>query len=69
MFDAHYASSTIFRRDAHSPQRIGGLLTGVACEASCTHEIATEFRAAMERAIRDYVAEIEMSGGGTVGTA
>ena len=39
-------------------QRIGGLLTDVACEAGCTHEIATEFRAAMEQAIRDYVAEI-----------
>jgi hypothetical protein len=48
-------------------QRIGGLLTDVACEAGCTHEIATEFRAAMEQAIRDYVAEIEASGGGTVG--
>jgi hypothetical protein len=47
-------------------QRIGGLLTDVACEAGCTHEIATEFRAAMEQAIRDYVAEIEASGGGTV---
>jgi hypothetical protein len=47
-------------------QRIGGLLTDVACEAGCTHEIAIEFRAAMEQAIRDYGAEIEASGGGTV---
>ena len=50
-------------------QRIGGLLTGVACDAGCTHEVAYEFSAAMRRAIRDYVGEIEASGGGTVGTA
>jgi hypothetical protein len=50
-------------------QRIGGLITDVACEAGCTHEMALQFSAVMERVIRDYVAEIEMSGGGTVGTA
>ena len=50
-------------------QRIGGLITDVACEASCTHEMALEFGTALEQVIRDYVAEIEMSGGGTVGTA
>ena len=50
-------------------QRIGGLITDVACEAGCTHEMALEFGAALEQVIRDYVAEIEMSGGGTVGTA
>ena len=50
-------------------QRIGGLIIDVACEARCTHEMALEFGAALEQVIRDYVAEIEMSGGGTVGTA
>jgi hypothetical protein len=50
-------------------QRIGGLIADVASEASCTHEMALEFGAALEQVIRDYVAEIEMSGGGTVGTA
>jgi hypothetical protein len=50
-------------------QRMGILLTEVAREAGCTHEKAREFGAAMEQAIRDYVAEIEASGGGTVGTA
>ena len=47
-------------------QRMGILLTEVAQEAGCTHEIAIEFRATMEQAIRDYGAEIEASGGGTV---
>jgi hypothetical protein len=50
-------------------QRMGVLLTEVAQEAGCTHEMAHEFGDAMEQAIRDYVAEIEASGGGTVGTA
>ena len=50
-------------------RRMGILLTEVALEAGCTHEQAHEFGAAMEQTIRDYVAEIEASGGGTVGTA
>jgi hypothetical protein len=50
-------------------RRMGVLLTEVAREAGCTHEMATEFGDAMEQAIRDYVAEIELSGGGTIGTA
>jgi hypothetical protein len=50
-------------------QRIGSLLTDVACEAGCTHEMALQFSAAMERVIRNYVAEIEVSGGEPVGTA
>jgi hypothetical protein len=50
-------------------RRIGGLLTDVPCEAGCTREMALEFDAAMEQVICDYVAEIEASGGGTVGTA
>jgi hypothetical protein len=50
-------------------RRMGGLLTEVAREAGCTHKMAREFGNAMEDAIRDYVAEIEASGGGTVGTA
>jgi hypothetical protein len=50
-------------------QCIGGRITNVACEGGCTHEMALEFGTAMERVIRDYVAEIEASGGGTVGTA
>ena len=50
-------------------RRMGSLLTEVAREAGCTHEMALEFGDAMEQAIRDYVAEIEASGGGTVGTA
>ena len=50
-------------------QRMGVLLTEVAQEAGCSHEMALEFGDAMEQAIRDYVAEIEASGGGTVGTA
>jgi hypothetical protein len=50
-------------------QRMGVLLTEVAQEAGCCHEMALEFGNAMEQAIRDYVAEIEASGGGTVGTA
>ena len=48
---------------------MGSLLTEVAHEAGCTHEMAREFGNAMEQAIRDYVEEIEASGGGTVGTA
>ena len=50
-------------------RHMGSLLTEVAREAGCTHEMAREFGNAMEQAIRDYVAEIEASGGGTVGTA
>ena len=43
---------------------MGILLTEVAQEAGCTHEMALEFGDAMEQAIRDYVSEIEASGGG-----
>ena len=50
-------------------QCMGSLLTEVAREAGCTHEMAHEFGAAMEQTIRGYVSEIEASGGGTVGTA
>jgi hypothetical protein len=50
-------------------QRMGILFTEVARHAGCTHEMAREFGAAMEQAVRDYVAEIEASGGGTAGTA
>jgi hypothetical protein len=50
-------------------QRIGSLLAAVASEVGCTHEMAREFGATMEQAIRDSVAEIEASGGGTAGTA
>jgi hypothetical protein len=50
-------------------QRMGVLLTEVAQEAGCTHEMAREFGEVMKQAIRDYVLEIEASGGGTVGTA
>ena len=50
-------------------QRMGILLTEMAREASCTPELALEFGTALEQVIRDYVAEIEASGGGTVGTA
>jgi hypothetical protein len=50
-------------------QRIGGLLTNVACEAGCSREMAFKFEAAMEQVIYDYVAEIEASGARTSGTA
>jgi hypothetical protein len=50
-------------------RHMGSLLTEVAHEAGCTHEMAREFGNAAEQAIRDYVKEIEASGGGTVGTA
>ena len=50
-------------------RHMGLLLTEVACVARCMHEKARKFGAAMEQVIRDYVAEIEVSGGGTVGTA
>jgi hypothetical protein len=50
-------------------QRMGVLLTEIALEAGCTREQAHEFGAAMEQIIRDFVSEIEASGGGTVGTA
>ena len=49
--------------------RMGILLTEVAKETGCTRELALEFGSAMEQVVRDYVAEIEASGGGTVGTA
>jgi hypothetical protein len=50
-------------------QRMGILLTEIALEAGCTRGQACEFGATMEQTIRDYVAEIEASGGGTAGTA
>ncbi len=50
-------------------QRMRVLLTEVAQEAGCAHEMALEFGGAMEPAIRDYVAEIESSCGGNIGTA
>jgi hypothetical protein len=49
-------------------QRIGGLLTEVACEAGCTHKMALEFAAAIAQVVCDYVAEIEACGGRIVGT-
>jgi hypothetical protein len=56
------------KRDA-VVQRMGTILTEIASEAGCPHEMAREFGAAMEQTIREYVAEIEASGGGTIGTA
>jgi len=50
-------------------QRMGSLLTEVALDAGCPYEMAREFGTAMEQTIRDYVAAIEASGGGTAGTA
>jgi hypothetical protein len=50
-------------------RRMGSLLQEVALEAGCTYEKAREFGAEMEQAIRDYVGEIEASGGGTRRTA
>jgi predicted HAD superfamily phosphohydrolase len=50
-------------------RRMGSLFAEVAQEAGCTHEIAQEFGDAMEQTVRDYVAEIEASGGGVPGTA
>ena len=50
-------------------QRMGVLFMEVAREAGCTDQMAWEFGVAMEQAVRDYVAEIEASGGGTAGTA
>ena len=50
-------------------QRMGTILTEIASEAGCPHEMAREFGAAMEQTIREYVAEIEARGGGTTGTA
>src|SRR6185312_4500759 len=44
--------------------RMGILLTEVAKETGCTRELALEFASAMEQVVRDYVAEIEASGGG-----
>jgi len=46
-------------------QHLGGLLTEVAREAGCSRKMACEFGAAMEQVIRDCVAEIAISGGGT----
>ena len=48
---------------------MGSLFMEVAREAGCTDQMAREFGAAIEQAVRDYVAEIETSGGGTAGTA
>jgi hypothetical protein len=56
------------KRDA-VVQRMGTILTEIASEAGCPHEMAREFGAAMEQTIRENVAEIEASGGGTIGTA
>ena len=50
-------------------RRMGILLTEIALEAGCTNDKAREFGASMEEAIRNYVAEIEAHGGGTLGTA
>ena len=50
-------------------RRMGVLLTEIAHEAGCAPERACEFGATMEQTIRDVVADIEASGGGTVGTA
>jgi hypothetical protein len=50
-------------------QRMGILFAEVAREAGCTPEVAQEFGNAMEQAVRDYVVEIEVSGGGTAGSA
>ena len=50
-------------------QCMSSLLVEVARQAGCPHEAVREFGAAMEQTIRGYVAEIEASGGGTVGTA
>jgi hypothetical protein len=56
------------KRDAVS-QRMETMLTEIASEAGCRHEMAREFDAAMEQTIREYVAEIEARDGGTTGTA
>ena len=58
----HYQRDEVMRH-------MGSQLREVAREAGCTHEMAREFGNAMEQAIRECVAEIEASGGGTVGTA
>ena len=50
-------------------KRMGTILTEIASEAGCPREMARGFGAAMEQTIREYVAEIEASGGGTAGTA
>jgi hypothetical protein len=48
---------------------MGILLTDIALEAGCADDREREFNATMEEAIRNFVAEIEARGGGTVGTA
>jgi hypothetical protein len=48
---------------------MGSLFAEIAREAGCTHETAQEFGDAMEQAVRDFVAEIQASGGGVPGTA
>jgi hypothetical protein len=50
-------------------QRMGAILTEIASVAGCPHDMAREFGTAMEQTIREYVAEIEVRGGGTTGTA
>lgn len=50
-------------------RRMGVLLAEIAKEAGCNEEKAFEFGAAMEAAIRSFVAEIETRGGGAGGTA
>ena len=48
---------------------MGSLFVDIAHEAGCTHETAQKFGDQMEQAVRDFVAEIEASGGGVPGTA
>lgn len=50
-------------------QRMGTILTEIAGEAGCPHEMAREFGAATEQPIREYVSGIKASGGGITGTA
>ena len=50
-------------------QRMGAVLTEIAVEAGCPHEMALEFSTALEESIRAYVEKIEASGGGIIGTA
>jgi phytoene/squalene synthetase len=56
------------KRDA-AMRRMGMILTEIASEAGCPHEMAREFGDTMEQTIRAYVAEIEARGGGITGTA
>jgi hypothetical protein len=50
-------------------QRMGSLFTKVARVADCSDQMAREFGAAMEQAVRDHVAEIEARDGRTAGRA